>query len=182
MGCSQTDRPEGPHPLDSRGIPPEASSGITVTFAKRALRLSTLFLCPGHITHSLLTRPPLYDLLLHHTVRLACLSHAASVRSEPGSNSSKKFANASPRFRGAANHRLLGSNKSSAKRECLSDRPRGAADRQSTPISTQGVKPLRVIGDHRPPSRLAASRGPHILAFDLCSLVKELGKPLAVSY
>src|SRR5262249_25569965 len=98
MGCSKTDRPEGPHPLEFRSVLPNASSGITVTFAKEPLRVPTLFLCPGHITHSLLTRPPLYDILLHHTVRLACLSHAASVRSEPGSNSSKKFAEQRPAF------------------------------------------------------------------------------------
>ena len=45
----------------------------------------------GLITYVLLTRPPLsyYSVLLlpNIPVRLACVRHAASVRSEPGSNS-----------------------------------------------------------------------------------------------
>ena len=40
----------------------------------------------GQITHALLTRAPLY-LPEGFLVRLACVRHAASVRSEPGSNS-----------------------------------------------------------------------------------------------
>ena len=40
--------------------PSMTSPGITVTFAKNPLRGSTLFLCPGYVTYSLLTRPPLY--------------------------------------------------------------------------------------------------------------------------
>lgn len=45
-------------------------------------------LCPssGYVSYPLLTLAPL-DVLLH-PVRLACLSHAASVHCEPGSNSS----------------------------------------------------------------------------------------------
>jgi hypothetical protein len=46
----------------------------------------------GEITHALLTRAPLYspseDEFL---VRLACVKHAASVHSEPGSNSPIKL-------------------------------------------------------------------------------------------
>ena len=67
------------------------SSGINATFAKGPLRGPAVSLCPGYITYSLLTRSPLYAILLQRTVRLACLSHAASVRSEPGSNSSIFF-------------------------------------------------------------------------------------------
>ena len=48
------------------------------------------------VAHALLTRPPLSKQNLHpegiclcHSVRLACVRHAASVRPEPGSNSLK---------------------------------------------------------------------------------------------
>ena len=41
----------------------------------------------GQIVHVLRTRPPLNSVLLPSPVRLACLIHAASVRSEPESNS-----------------------------------------------------------------------------------------------
>ena len=45
------------------------------------------------IAHVLLTRSPLYAsvLLQRFNARLACMRHAASVRSEPGSNSPKKI-------------------------------------------------------------------------------------------
>lgn len=45
-----------------------------------------------HVTHVLRTRSPLNNLILlpDYSVRLACLIHAASVRSEPESNSPKK--------------------------------------------------------------------------------------------
>ncbi len=44
---------------------------------------------PGQIDHTLLTRPPLYSgAEAPFPVRLACINHAASVRSEPGSNPS----------------------------------------------------------------------------------------------
>ncbi len=49
----------------------------------------------GQVAHALLTRPPLRCRSLHpktsgigFSVRLACVKHAASVRPEPGSNSS----------------------------------------------------------------------------------------------
>jgi hypothetical protein len=42
---------------------------------------------PGAGSHALLTRPPLPSGLDPRTVRLACVRRAASVRSEPGSNS-----------------------------------------------------------------------------------------------
>ena len=41
----------------------------------------------GQIIHVLLTRPPLWGHRSDLTARLACLKRAASVRSEPGSNS-----------------------------------------------------------------------------------------------
>ena len=42
----------------------------------------------GQVSHALLTRSPLYsDSEESFLVRLACLIHAANVRSEPGSNS-----------------------------------------------------------------------------------------------
>ena len=48
-----------------------------------------LFPTTGHVTHVLRTRAPLTEavLLQLQSVRLACLKHAASVRSEPESNS-----------------------------------------------------------------------------------------------
>ena len=46
-----------------------------------------LFPTGGQITHVLLTRPPLPTTRGWPFVRLACLRRAASVRSEPGSNS-----------------------------------------------------------------------------------------------
>ena len=47
-----------------------------------------LFLTGGQITHALLTRAPLYSSAeADFLVRLACVRHAASVCSEPGSNS-----------------------------------------------------------------------------------------------
>ena len=48
-----------------------------------------LFPTAGHVTHVLRTRAPLVEavLLQLQPVRLACLKHAASVRSEPESNS-----------------------------------------------------------------------------------------------
>jgi hypothetical protein len=39
------------------------------------------------IIYALLTRAPLNEEQAPHSVRLACVRHAASVRSEPGSNS-----------------------------------------------------------------------------------------------
>ena len=53
--------------------------------------LGLLFPSTRQVSHALLTRSPLYSRskpLFH--VRLACLIHAASVRSEPGSNSPVK--------------------------------------------------------------------------------------------
>jgi hypothetical protein len=59
----------------------KVSSGITRPFG----RLSQ---SPGYVSDALLTRPPLNRGRSPDPVRLACLSHAASVQAEPGSNSS----------------------------------------------------------------------------------------------
>src|SRR6058998_3760224 len=70
--------------LDARSEDSVSSSGISPPFGR-------LFRTRGQVTHVLLTRSPLYrgscDPFL---VRLACVRHAASVRSEPGSNSPSK--------------------------------------------------------------------------------------------
>ena len=67
------------HPFTARPCGPAASSSISTTFAVLSQSL-------GQIAYVLLTRAPLMapkSLI----VRLACIKHAASVRSEPGSNS-----------------------------------------------------------------------------------------------
>ncbi len=47
---------------------------------------------PRQVVHVLLTRSPVYSLSCPNFLpRLACLRHAASVRSEPGSNSPYKL-------------------------------------------------------------------------------------------
>ena len=56
------------------------SSGITPCFHR-------LFQTAGQVIHVLLTRPPLPAPRRKRFARLACLRRAASVRSEPGSNS-----------------------------------------------------------------------------------------------
>ena len=91
--------PDRPKPLISIPCDLEMSSGITGTFAKgpktAAIPVSGVrYLC---ITHPFATKF-LLDYSIRNSVRLACLSHAASVRSEPGSNSSvfivcRKFQN-----------------------------------------------------------------------------------------
>ena len=68
-------------PLTSTPEGIEVLSGISPPF-------EGLFRARGQIAHALLTRAPLYSLPEgSFLVRLACLIHAASVRSEPGSNS-----------------------------------------------------------------------------------------------
>ena len=61
------------------------------------MRFTTSFRCYplyGQVAHALLTRPPLsyffsisVKISNKHSVRLACVKHAASVHPEPGSNS-----------------------------------------------------------------------------------------------
>src|SRR3972149_12338278 len=83
MGRSQADRPpKRPHPLTAASCDTVVSSGLTRGFPR-------LSLCPGYVTHVFLALSPLYRPgCPGFRVRLACFSHAASVRSEPGSNSS----------------------------------------------------------------------------------------------
>ena len=58
------------------------SSGINSPFGELSPTL-------GHVRNALLARSPLYRRAeARFRVRLACFSHAASVQSEPGSNSS----------------------------------------------------------------------------------------------
>ena len=78
-------------PLTPPGCPVVVLCGISTTFA-------VLSPCKGQVAHALLTRPPLEHKSLnsnrnlhppsHVPARLACVRHAASVRPEPGSNSS----------------------------------------------------------------------------------------------
>ena len=67
------------------------SSSITCSFPQ-------LSSCPGYVTHALLALSPLYSFSeKNFRVRLACFSHAASVCSEPGSNSSIKYRSTPPK-------------------------------------------------------------------------------------
>ena len=74
-------------PLTPEGCPPVVLCGISTTFA-------VLSPCEGQVAHALLTRPPLSTQSINRSfdhellARLACVRHAASVRPEPGSNSS----------------------------------------------------------------------------------------------
>ena len=76
----QANRPRAPPPA-SEDFHLSVVCGISSAFAK-------LFPTGGQVTHVLLTRAPLYS---HpegcFLVRLACVRRAASVDSEPGSNS-----------------------------------------------------------------------------------------------
>ena len=67
--------------------------GLTIVFGINS-SFPELFPTRGQITHVFLTLAPLFQGLLPGTVRLACLIHAASVRSEPESNSPNKNVNA----------------------------------------------------------------------------------------
>ena len=72
-------------PLADRSCDPYATFGISAAFA-------ALSPPSGQIAHAFLALPPLRRavLLRPAAVRLACLIHAASVRSEPESNSQEK--------------------------------------------------------------------------------------------
>ena len=72
--------PKDPIHLLTRPCDPVRPSGISLGFP----RLSP---SQGQLDYVLLARPPLYSSEDFH-VRLACLIHAANVRSEPGSNPS----------------------------------------------------------------------------------------------
>ena len=91
MGRSQAIRSAeaDPQPLIKNTAVLLTASGITSPFGSLP-KQTLLSRCPGYVTHALLTLSPLNypQLPKNSSVRLACLSHAASVRSEPGSNSS----------------------------------------------------------------------------------------------
>ena len=72
-------------PLADSPCGPYATFGISAAFA-------ALSPPSGQIAHAFLALPPLRRAVLLHpaAVRLACLIHAASVRSEPESNSQEK--------------------------------------------------------------------------------------------
>jgi hypothetical protein len=87
----QADRPRAPPKAPFRAFSTadrclRATSSINSSFLELSQSL-------GQVAHVLLTRLPLSLLSfnrsvhLENTVRLACLNHAASVHSEPGSNS-----------------------------------------------------------------------------------------------
>ena len=76
----QAHPPALPQELSQSGMRRTVSCGIITCF-------HVLFPTGGQITHVLLTRPPLPATRGWPFVRLACLRRAASVRSEPGSNS-----------------------------------------------------------------------------------------------
>ena len=89
-----------PHQLANRTrAPPSSAEAFPYYLVKKVglygisqsfLRLSRY---KGQVTHALLTRSPLYWVTeVTFLVRLACVRHAASVDSEPGSNSQVKFA------------------------------------------------------------------------------------------
>ena len=66
-------------PFTTESLDSVVLSGISPSFER-------LFQIWRQVAHVLLTRPPLYS-PEGFLVRLACVRHAASVRSEPGSNS-----------------------------------------------------------------------------------------------
>src|SRR5262245_8212434 len=72
--------PEDPAHLLHKPCDPCRPSGLSFGFPK-------LFPSRRQLDYVLLARPPLYSSCDFH-VRLACLIHAANVRSEPGSNPS----------------------------------------------------------------------------------------------
>ena len=77
----QAPGPEGSPALIFNTYVSKVSCGISPGFPE-------LFPTRGQITHVLLTRPPLYlGTEAPFLARLACVRHAASVDSEPGSNS-----------------------------------------------------------------------------------------------
>src|SRR5690349_5254366 len=76
------------------------SCGISVPF-------ETLSPTRRQVTHVLLTRLPLSCPLRSNRVRLACVRHAASVDSEPGSNSHVRWFASRDRMFSAAIGQLL---------------------------------------------------------------------------
>ena len=80
----------GPQTLCGMRPPLTATSDEVVVLCGISSPFEELFPTRGQVTHVLLTRAPLYSPSCPgFRVRLACVRHAASVRSEPGSNSPK---------------------------------------------------------------------------------------------
>ena len=147
------------------------SSGITGTFAKPRQVGTPLFLCPGYVTYLFLTRSPLNVLPLPstHLVRLACLSHAASVRSEPGSNSSLCIVGTAPANRNGVAYEKKGSYTHLLRSE---DMLRRRAGQSPTRLHTDCLDRLQTAVMPQAPfaTALAASH-PHNRLH--CLLVKE---------
>ena len=82
--------PKDPHLLAARRCLLVVSSSIAPPFGG-------LSSCPGYVTHTLRTLPPrYYPSCPGIRARLAWVSHAASVRSEPGSNPSLEVSSPRP--------------------------------------------------------------------------------------
>ena len=85
----------GREPIFQRIAPLTTLPCGTVVSCGISVRFQTLSPSERQVAHALLTRPPLSHASIgrsrfpHHSVRLACVRHAASVRPEPGSNSLK---------------------------------------------------------------------------------------------
>ena len=147
------------------------SSGITGTFAKSRQVGTPLFLCPGYVTYLFLTRSPLNVLPLPstHLVRLACLSHAASVRSEPGSNSSLCIVGTAPANRdGVAYEKKAHTLTYCVARICCVATP-GNARRNFTPIVW--IRLQTAVMPQAPFATALAASHPHNRLH--CLLVKE---------
>ena len=97
---SQTSYPSSPWwaftPPTSCWAAGRSSAGLLLSPSNRGRRVVRGISTPcevlspngGHVTHVLLTRAPLYSPPCEgFLARLACVKHAANVRSEPGSNS-----------------------------------------------------------------------------------------------
>ena len=68
-----------------------ATTKVVVGLSGISTPFEVLSRIPGQIIYALLTRAPLNEEQAPHSVRLACVRHAASVRSEPGSNSPVEY-------------------------------------------------------------------------------------------
>ncbi len=138
---------------------------------RKGTEVPPLFLCPGYVTYLFLTRPPLNVLPLPstHLVRLACLSHAASVRSEPGSNSSLCIVGTAPANRNGVAYEKKGSYTHLLRSE---DMLRRRAGQSPTRLHTDCLDRLQTAVMPQAPfaTALAASH-PHNRLH--CLLVKE---------
>jgi hypothetical protein len=134
-------------PLVLQGCPRRTSSGISPAFAG-------LFLTEGQVAHVLLTRSPLYsspcgDFL----ARLACVRHAASVRSEPGSNSPSLYSlsyerSRTPRPGGRRCNYSCVHPQARSNDILLSENKKGRA--QKPPAASPLERPRGIFGSHQP--------------------------------